>query len=107
VGAAGRLGQAGGDLHRAERVQFLGTRDLAQGDGRTAPESDVPADAAECESAAAGSGFADDDDLPFWLSALTASDGAPSSPAAHSARRQSPTPRAARPLRPAEAGPRA
>jgi single-strand DNA-binding protein len=49
----------------AERVQFLGTRDAGEGDGRTTPESDVPADTADFDQAAAGGGFANDDDLPF------------------------------------------
>jgi single-strand DNA-binding protein len=48
----------------AERVQFLGARDAAEGDGRTPPESDVPADAGDLEQVPAG-GFANDDDLPF------------------------------------------
>jgi single-strand DNA-binding protein len=48
----------------AERVQFLGTRDAAEGDGRAAPESDVPGDAADFEQAATGGGVAGDD-LPF------------------------------------------
>jgi single-strand DNA-binding protein len=48
----------------AERVQFLGTRNAGEGEGRAAPESEVPADAADFEHAAAG-GFANDDDLPF------------------------------------------
>jgi single-strand DNA-binding protein len=49
----------------AERVQFLGTRDATEDDGRAVPESDVPADAADFEQAATGGGFANDDDLPF------------------------------------------
>jgi single-strand DNA-binding protein len=49
----------------AERVQFLGTRDAAEGDDRAVPESDVPADAVDFEHAAAGGGLANDDDLPF------------------------------------------
>ena len=49
----------------ADRVQFLGTRDASEGEVRTTPESDVPADAADFEQPAAGGGFANDDDLPF------------------------------------------
>ena len=49
----------------AERVQFLGSRDAAEGDGRAVQESDVPADVADFEHAAPGGGFANDDDLPF------------------------------------------
>jgi hypothetical protein len=45
-------------------VQFLGTRDVAEGDGRAVPQSEVPADVADFEHAAAGVGVADDD-LPF------------------------------------------
>jgi hypothetical protein len=65
VGAAGRLGQAAGFSIVAERVQFLGTRKVAEGDGLTTPGSDVPADTADFDQAAAGGGFAADDDLPF------------------------------------------
>jgi single-strand DNA-binding protein len=49
----------------AERVQFLGARDAAEGDGRARPESDVPADADDLQQVPAGRGFANDDDLPF------------------------------------------
>jgi single-strand DNA-binding protein len=49
----------------AERVQFLGTRDAAEGDGRAVPQTDVPTDTAEFDHAAAGGGFPNDDDLPF------------------------------------------
>jgi single-strand DNA-binding protein len=49
----------------AERVQFLGTREAADGAGRAAPQSDVPADTGGFEQAPAGGSFADDDDLPF------------------------------------------
>jgi single-strand DNA-binding protein len=49
----------------AERVQFRGARDAAEGDGRTTPDSDIPAGAADFEHAAAGGGFTSDDDLPF------------------------------------------
>ena len=48
----------------AERVRLLGTREAAEGDGRTAPERDVPADTADFEQAATGGGFANDFDLP-------------------------------------------
>ena len=50
----------------AERVQFLGTRESADGGGRTiTPQSDIPADTAGFEPAPAGGSVADDDDLPF------------------------------------------
>jgi single-strand DNA-binding protein len=50
----------------AERVQFLGTRESADGGARRAtPQSDVPADTAGFEQTRAGGRLADDDDLPF------------------------------------------
>jgi single-strand DNA-binding protein len=50
----------------AERVQFLGGREAADGGERSAPRSDVPADSADLEETRAASGWADgEDDLPF------------------------------------------
>jgi hypothetical protein len=46
-------------------VQFLGTGRASEGDGRTTLEGDGPAETADFEQAAAGGGFAADDDLPF------------------------------------------
>jgi hypothetical protein len=54
-------------------------RKAAEGDG-TAPESDVPADTADFEGAAAGAGFANDDDLPCRPTELRCSWGTTSTP---------------------------
>jgi single-strand DNA-binding protein len=52
----------------ADSVQFLGSRDGGenggQNGGRFAPQSDVPADTADFQTAPAGGGSADDD-IPF------------------------------------------
>ena len=48
----------------ADSVQFLGSRDGGENGGRFTPQSDVPADTADFESAPA-SGGATDDDIPF------------------------------------------
>jgi single-strand DNA-binding protein len=52
----------------ADAVQFLGSRDNAenggQNSGRFTPQSDVPADTSDFQSAPAGAG-AQDDDIPF------------------------------------------
>jgi single-strand DNA-binding protein len=48
----------------AERVQFLGSREAANGGGRSAPQSDVPADVADFQQAPGASAPADDD-MPF------------------------------------------
>jgi single-strand DNA-binding protein len=49
----------------ADSVQFLGSRDGAENGGRFTPQSDVPADTADFQSAPAASGGAGDDDIPF------------------------------------------
>ena len=49
----------------ADSVQFLGSRDGGEENGsRFAPQSDVPADTADFQSAPAGGGSSDDD-IPF------------------------------------------
>jgi single-strand DNA-binding protein len=49
----------------ADSVQFLGSREGGEGNGsRFTPQSDVPADTADFQSAPAGAGTADDD-IPF------------------------------------------
>jgi single-strand DNA-binding protein len=48
----------------ADSVQFLGSRDGAENGGRFTPQSDVPADTADFQTAPA-SGGAGDDDIPF------------------------------------------
>jgi single-strand DNA-binding protein len=48
----------------ADSVQFLGSRDGADNGGRFTPQSDVPADTADFQSAPAGGGSRDDD-IPF------------------------------------------
>jgi single-strand DNA-binding protein len=48
----------------ADSVQFLGSRDGAENGGRFTPQSDVPADTADFQTAPAGGG-AQDDDIPF------------------------------------------
>jgi single-stranded DNA-binding protein len=45
-------------------VQFLGSRDGGENGGRFTPQSDVPADTADFQSAPSG-GAAGDDDIPF------------------------------------------
>ena len=51
----------------ADSVQFLGSREDAGngGGGRFTPQSDVPADTGDFQTAPAGSGGAADDDIPF------------------------------------------
>ena len=48
----------------ADSVQFLGSRDSAENGGRFTPQSDVPADTADFQSAPSGGGSGDDD-IPF------------------------------------------
>jgi single-strand DNA-binding protein len=48
----------------ADSVQFLGSRDSAENGGRFTPQSDVPADTADFQSAPSG-GSPGDDDIPF------------------------------------------
>jgi single-strand DNA-binding protein len=48
----------------ADSVQFLGSRDGAENGGRFTPQSDVPADTGDFQSAPASPGNADDD-IPF------------------------------------------
>ena len=47
----------------ADSVQFLGSRSDAENGGRFTPQSDVPADTADFQTAPAGGGS--DDDIPF------------------------------------------
>ncbi|MGZ4201020.1 MAG: single-stranded DNA-binding protein [Thermoleophilaceae bacterium] len=47
----------------ADSVQFLGSRDGGENGGRFTPQSDVPADTADFQPAAASS--SGDDDIPF------------------------------------------
>jgi single-strand DNA-binding protein len=51
----------------ADSVQFLGSREDAGngGSGRFTPQSDVPADTGDFQTAPAGGGGAADDDIPF------------------------------------------
>jgi single-strand DNA-binding protein len=51
----------------ADSVQFLGSREDAGngGSGRFTPQSDVPADTGDFQTAPAGGGGASDDDIPF------------------------------------------
>ena len=48
----------------ADSVQFLGSRDSAQGNGNTPVESDLPADTSDFQQAGVASGGGDDD-IPF------------------------------------------
>src|SRR5438876_6592854 len=48
----------------ADSVQFLGSREGGENGGRFTPQSDVPADTADFQSAPSGAG-AGDDDIPF------------------------------------------
>jgi single-strand DNA-binding protein len=48
----------------ADSVQFLGSREGSENGGRFTPQSDVPADTGDFESAPAGAGGSDDD-IPF------------------------------------------
>ena len=48
----------------ADSVQFLGSREGGENGGRFTPQSDVPADTGDFESAPAGAGGSDDD-IPF------------------------------------------
>jgi single-strand DNA-binding protein len=51
----------------ADSVQFLGSREDAGngGSGRFQPQSDVPADTGDFQTAPVGGGSASDDDIPF------------------------------------------
>jgi single-strand DNA-binding protein len=51
----------------ADSVQFLGSREGGENGGRFSPQSDVPADTADFQTAPAGGGGGDaaDDDIPF------------------------------------------
>ncbi|MEA2308009.1 MAG: single-strand DNA-binding protein [Thermoleophilaceae bacterium] len=50
----------------ADSVQFLGSREGGENGGRFTPQSDVPADTADFQTApAAGGGGAAEDDIPF------------------------------------------
>ena len=48
----------------ADSVQFLGSREGSENGGRFTPQSDVPADTGDFETAPAGAG-GPDDDIPF------------------------------------------
>jgi single-strand DNA-binding protein len=48
----------------ADSVQFLGSRDGGENGSRFAPQSDVPVDTADLDTAPAGS-RSTDDDIPF------------------------------------------
>jgi single-strand DNA-binding protein len=48
----------------ADSVQFLGSRDGSENGGRFTPQSDVPADTGDFQTAPAGAGGSDDD-IPF------------------------------------------
>ena len=48
----------------ADSVQFLGSREGAENGGRFTPQTDVPADTGDFESAPVGAGGSDDD-IPF------------------------------------------
>ena len=49
----------------ADSVQFLGSREGGENGGRFTPQSDVPADTGDFESAPVGAGGSADDDIPF------------------------------------------
>ena len=50
----------------ADSVQFLGSREGGENGGRFTPQTDVPADTSDFQSAPAGSGSGTaDDDIPF------------------------------------------
>jgi single-strand DNA-binding protein len=51
----------------ADSVQFLGSREGGENGGRFTPQTDVPADTSDFQSAPAGGGSGDtsDDDIPF------------------------------------------
>jgi single-strand DNA-binding protein len=51
----------------ADSVQFLGSREDGGngGNGRFTPQSDVPADTGDFQTAPAGGGGGSDDDIPF------------------------------------------
>jgi single-stranded DNA-binding protein len=52
----------------ADSVQFLGSRDGGENGGRFTPQSDVPADTADFQTAPADAGTqagSQDDDIPF------------------------------------------
>jgi single-strand DNA-binding protein len=48
----------------ADSVQFLGSREASDNGGRFTPQSDVPADTGDFQSAPSGAGTSDDD-IPF------------------------------------------
>ena len=65
MGGEGRLWEASERDIIADSVQFLGSREGGEDNGsRFTPQSDVPADTADFQPAAAG-GAASDDDIPF------------------------------------------
>jgi single-strand DNA-binding protein len=49
----------------ADSVQFLGSRESSENGGRFTPQSDVPADTGDFESAPVGAPGGTDDDIPF------------------------------------------
>jgi single-strand DNA-binding protein len=49
----------------ADSVQFLGSREGSENGGRFTPQSDVPADTGDFQSAPVGAGGSADDDIPF------------------------------------------
>ena len=49
----------------ADAVQFLGSREGGENGGRFTPQSDVPADTSDFQTAAAATSSAGDDDIPF------------------------------------------
>ena len=49
----------------ADSVQFLGSREGGENGGRSTPQTDVPADTSDFQSAPAGGDQTADDDIPF------------------------------------------
>ena len=49
----------------ADSVQFLGSREGGENGGRFTPQSDVPADTGDFQTAPAGASGGQDDDIPF------------------------------------------
>ena len=49
----------------ADSVQFLGSREGGENGGRFTPQSDVPADTGDFQTAPAGAAGGADDDIPF------------------------------------------
>ncbi len=49
----------------ADSVQFLGSREGGENGGRFTPQSDVPADTGDFQTAPAGAAGGQDDDIPF------------------------------------------